>query len=495
MAALLAGLRPDVDDPVGVADHVERVFDHEQRIAGRLEPRQRPQQRFGIGRMQAGRRFVEHIDHAEQTGTHLGAQPQPLQLAGRQRRRAAVQAQIAQSEVEQHVQPRHHVLRDAPRDDGFFGMASGRPAAVSTLLALLARLRVRPQQLRQPPQGQLRDGADIEAGEGHRQRFGPQALAVAARAPGADHVLRDALFHRRALGAGIRLQHIFSGAGEGALIARRLLALQRAAGGGRIEAGVDRHRRLLVGEQDPVALLLRQRAPRQVDVVTERDEDVAQVLAVPRGRPCGDGALADGQRIVRHHRALRHFVDPAQSMAMRAGALRRVRRKRFGVQQFLPGRIVAGARIQHAQRIGQGADAADRGARGRRAALLLQGHRRRQAVDGAHLRHRHLVEQPARIRRHRFQIAPLRLGVQRAEGQRRFAGAGHAGEHHQRVARDVDVDILQVVDARAAHADTAFAAGGAGGIGGKNGRRGHGAGVGHGVVLDEMWCQHRRRRQ
>ena len=40
-AAVLAGGGADVDDPVGVADHVDLVLDDEQRIAGGLEPVQR----------------------------------------------------------------------------------------------------------------------------------------------------------------------------------------------------------------------------------------------------------------------------------------------------------------------------------------------------------------------------------------------------------------------------------------------------------------------
>ena len=64
-----------------------------------------------------------------------------------------------------------------------------------------------------------------------------------------------------------------------------------------------------------------------------------------------------------------------------------------------------------------------------------------------------LVEQPARVRRDRLEVAPLRLGVDRAERERRLARPGDAGEDDQRVARDVDVDVPQVVLPRAAHAD------------------------------------------
>ena len=49
---MLAGAGPDVDDPVGVADHVQLVLDDEQRVAGRLQPVERAQQRLGVGGMQ-----------------------------------------------------------------------------------------------------------------------------------------------------------------------------------------------------------------------------------------------------------------------------------------------------------------------------------------------------------------------------------------------------------------------------------------------------------
>ena len=53
------------------------------------------------GGMQPRRRFVEHVHDAEKIGAHLRGQPQPLQLAGRKRGRAAFQGEVAQPEVEQ----------------------------------------------------------------------------------------------------------------------------------------------------------------------------------------------------------------------------------------------------------------------------------------------------------------------------------------------------------------------------------------------------------
>jgi hypothetical protein len=55
------------------------------------------------------------------------------------------------------------------------------------------------------------------------------------------------------------------------------------------------------------------------------------------------------------------------------------------------------------------------------------------------------VEQAARIRGDRFQIAALGLGIEGGESERRLAGSRHAGEHDQGVARYVDIGILEIV--------------------------------------------------
>jgi hypothetical protein len=87
------------------------------------------------------------------------------------------------------------------------------------------------------------------------------------------------------------------------------------------------------------------------------------------------------------------------------------------------------------------------------AALLLEGDGRWQPVDGVHLRDAELVEQPAGVRGDGLQVAALGLGVQGAEGQRRLARPRHAGEHHQGVAGDIDVNVLQVMGSGSANGD------------------------------------------
>jgi excinuclease ABC subunit A len=73
---------------------------------------------------------------------------------------------------------------------------------------------------------------------------------------------------------------------------------------------------------------------------------------------------------------------------------------------------------EHPEKIGKGGDAADRAARGGRAALLLEGDRGREAVDRVHLGDADLMEESAGVRGHALEVAPLGLGVESAERER-----------------------------------------------------------------------------
>ena len=59
----------------------------------------------------------------------------------------------------------------------------------------------------------------------------------------------------------------------------------------------------------------------------------------------------------------------------------------------------------------------------------------------------------ARVGRERLDVAPLPLGVDGIEGERGFAAAGEAGDDDHAVARQVEVDVFQVVGARTANGD------------------------------------------
>jgi hypothetical protein len=100
-------------------------------------------------------------------------------------------------------------------------------------------------------------------------------------------------------------------------------------------------------------------------------------------------------------------------------------------------------------------DGADGGARVFRRRLLLDRDRRRKAVDLVDIRFLHHLQELAGIGRQRLDVAALAFGIDGVEGQRGFSGAGQAGEHHESVAGNLDVDVLQIVLARTADGDRA----------------------------------------
>ena len=111
---------------------------------------------------------------------------------------------------------------------------------------------------------------------------------------------------------------------------------------------------------------------------------------------------------------------------------------------------------QHRVGIGGGAD---RGAGVGAHPLLVDDDRGRQPVEHVDLgprqrRHEALHEGAVGL-----VDQPLRLGGDRAEHQRALARAGDAGERRQPALRDLDADVLEVVHARALHADQLVAVG------------------------------------
>ena len=100
---------------------------------------------------------------------------------------------------------------------------------------------------------------------------------------------------------------------------------------------------------------------------------------------------------------------------------------------------------------------ADRRARVARGRLLVDRDRRRQALDRVHVGLLHLAEELARVGRQRLDVAALALGVDRVEGEARLARAREPGDHDQRLARQRQVDALEVVRASAGDDDLARA--------------------------------------
>src|SRR6266849_3500328 len=149
-----------------------------------------------------------------------------------------------------------------------------------------------------------------------------------------------------------------------------------------------------------------------------------------------------------HHRG--EEIEP-RSFRQRQHAVNHLRDGLALDRQAGGGRISdADARPQQAHVVVDLRDGADRGARVFRGGLLLDGDRRRQPVDLVDVRLLHHLQELARIGRKAFHVAPLAFRIDGVEGERGLAGARQPGEYHEPVARDLKIDVLEIVLAGAA---------------------------------------------
>ena len=113
----------------------------------------------------------------------------------------------------------------------------------------------------------------------------------------------------------------------------------------------------------------------------------------------------------------------------------------------------AGARVQKAQVVVDFRDGSDGGARVVGSRFLLDRYGGRQALDGVDVRLLHHREELPGIGRQRLDVAALAFRIDGVERERGFAGPREAREHDQPIARQVQVDILQVVGPGAPDSD------------------------------------------
>ena len=105
----------------------------------------------------------------------------------------------------------------------------------------------------------------------------------------------------------------------------------------------------------------------------------------------------------------------------------------------------AGAGVEQPEVVVDLGDRADRRARVLRGRLLVDRHRGREPLDEVHVGLVHLAQELPGVRRQRLDVAALALGEDRVEGEARLAGPGQPGEDDQRVARELEGDVLEVV--------------------------------------------------
>ena len=117
-AARFAAFGAQVDQPIGRADHVEVMFDHDQRMPDREQLAQRPHQLGDVVEMQTGGRLIEHEQRAllgqrlARLGCRFGQetrQLEPLRFPARQGRHRLTQLYIFKPDVDDRLQLGQHL--------------------------------------------------------------------------------------------------------------------------------------------------------------------------------------------------------------------------------------------------------------------------------------------------------------------------------------------------------------------------------------------------
>ena len=115
--------------------------------------------------------------------------------------------------------------------------------------------------------------------------------------------------------------------------------------------------------------------------------------------------------------------------------------------------VAAQAREHEAQVVEQFGGGSEGGMHPGRGRALAQRDGSRYVQDLIHLCACGLADAAARVSGKRLEIATTALRVQHAQGQRALSRSGYAGDADHLVQWDVDVDVLQVVDACTTHFD------------------------------------------
>ena len=94
------------------------------------------------------------------------------------------------------------------------------------------------------------------------------------------------------------------------------------------------------------------------------------------------------------------------------------------------------------------------GTHARHARTLVQCERRRYVQDLIHLGMFGLRQTTASIGAERLQVTARALGIKNPQRQRTLARTRHAGNAHELSQRNIDIDVLEVMDTRATHLDS-----------------------------------------
>ena len=490
LAPALSRARPEVDHVPRPADRFLIVLDHDKRVALRLQPRERIEQDAVVARMKADRRLVEHVANPAQVGAELRREADALRFAAGERGRGTIESEIGEPHFAQEREAASQLGGDVPGDLRF-----------PSLQAQIAEKRLH-GRYRQA--GEIGDGVPAEP---DRKRGRVEPVAVARRAQDAfpcvplvpPDLLAALLFIKagelragavaalapavlRVVGEepGIELGEARAARGAGALrreyrlghhgergVALRHGVLERFQGrehvrgavaelersrNGRAQFGLALRRCAHVGNRqlDPVLVKARETRP---GVGRDKRAVDAQVRVALAARPLGEirvVALAiDYQR--------RKQADPRAAMLAQDARGDRVKALRLDRDFALRTVLHAELDEEQAQEMVDLGQRPDGGLAPAAARALLDRDRGRNAVDRVHVGTRGGLDELARIGIERLEVAALAFRKDDVKRERGLAGARDPGDDGEAVARKRNVDVLQVVLARAVHLDGAIA--------------------------------------
>ena len=118
LAAVLARAGPEVDHVVGGAHRLLVVLDDDDGVAEVAQLLERGEQPRVVALVQADRRLVEDVQHADEPRADLRRQADALRLAARERLGGAAEREVVEPDVDEEAQPLAHFLEDRAGDLG-----------------------------------------------------------------------------------------------------------------------------------------------------------------------------------------------------------------------------------------------------------------------------------------------------------------------------------------------------------------------------------------
>src|SRR5437879_8141880 len=179
-----AGTRSQIYDVVSRPNRFLVVLHDQHRVAEVAQLLQRREQTRVVALMQADRRLIEDVQHADQAAADLRREADPLGLSTRERHRRAFEREVIEPDVDEKAQPVGHFLEDGPRDLWIQSCAA------------VATQRYLREEVERLAYGKRHDLADVLAGhhDGEALRLETPAAACGARL--LHHVLLELLAHR-----------------------------------------------------------------------------------------------------------------------------------------------------------------------------------------------------------------------------------------------------------------------------------------------------------